>query len=88
MNDNQLLKINENIDDVAIYMYYDMVQNKRITTNAKFELVSPKQIIMNHWKYSWLNDFQFKSFDVWKSNIKSNELITKYNDESINNKKQ
>ena len=44
----QLLKMNENVDDVAIYKYYDMVQNKRIRTNAKFELVSPKQIIVNH----------------------------------------
>ena len=66
LKDIQLLKINENVDDVAIYKYYDMVQNKRITTNAKFEFVSPKQIITNHGNYSWLNDFQFKSFDVWK----------------------
>ena len=42
LKDVQLLKMNENIDDVAIYKYYDMIQNKRITTNAKFELVSSK----------------------------------------------
>ena len=34
-----------------------------------------------------LNDFQFKSFDVWKSVNMSNELRTTYNDESINNNK-
>ena len=51
--------MNGNVNDVVIYKYYDMVQNKRTTMNAKFELVSPKQIIVNHGKYSWLNDFQF-----------------------------
>ena len=56
-----------NVNDIAIYKYYDMVQNKRITTNAKFELVSPKQIIVDHGKYTWLNDYQFKTFDVWKN---------------------
>ena len=80
----QLSKMNENINDIAIYKYYDIMQNKRITTNAKFELVSPKTIIVNHGNYSWLNDFQSQSFDVWKNNIMSNELITNYNKESVN----
>ena len=61
--------MDENVNDVSIYNYYDIVQNKRITTNVKFELVSPKQIIVNHGRYTWFNDFQFKSFDVWKNNI-------------------
>ena len=39
-------------------------------------------------KYAWLNDFQFKSFDVRKNNFMSNELITDYNEESINFKKK
>ena len=59
--------MDENVNDVAIYNFYDMVQNKRIITNAKFELVSLKQIIANHGKYTWLNDYQFKTFDVWKN---------------------
>ena len=45
LKDVQLLKMNEHIDNVAIYKYYDIIQNKRITTNAKFELVSPKQLL-------------------------------------------
>ena len=45
-----------------------MVQNTRLITNAKFELASSKQIIVNHGKCSWLNDFQFKIFDLWKNN--------------------
>ena len=48
LKDVQLLKMNENIDDVTIYKYYDMIQNKRFIINAKFELVSPNQIITNH----------------------------------------
>ena len=39
LKDVQLLKMNENIDDVTIYKYYDMVQNKSIIMNAKFELI-------------------------------------------------
>ena len=35
LKDVQLLKMKEKIDDVAIYNYYDMIQNKRITTNVK-----------------------------------------------------
>ena len=66
LKDIQLLKMNDNIDNVAIYKYYDMIQNKRITTNAKFELVSPNEIIIHHGNFSWFNNFQFKSFDVWK----------------------
>ena len=57
LKDHQLLKMSKNIDDVAIYKYYDMIQNKIITTNAKFKLVSPKNIIINHGHFSWLNDF-------------------------------
>ena len=87
LKDHQLLKMSKNIDDVAIYKYYDMIQNKIITTNAKFKLFSPTKYIINHGHFSWLNDFQFKSFDVWKNNNMSNKLITIYNDESINNKK-
>ena len=48
LKDVQLLKMNESIDDVTIYKYYDMIQNKRFIINAKFELVSPNQIIINH----------------------------------------
>ena len=40
----------ENHDDIAIFKYDDMMKNKRTTTNAKFGLVSPKQIILNHVK--------------------------------------
>ena len=40
----------ENHDDIAIFKYDDMMKIKRITTNAKFGLVSPKQIILNHVK--------------------------------------
>ena len=65
-----------------------MIQNKRIITNAKFELVSPKQIIINHGQLKWLNDFQFKSFDVWKNDNMSNEIIITYNDEFFKNKKR
>ena len=53
LKDIQLLKMDENVNDVAIYKYYDMVQNKRITINAKFELVSPKQFFVNNGKYTW-----------------------------------
>ena len=41
LKDVQLLKMNENIDDVTIYKYYDMIQNKSFIINTKFELVSP-----------------------------------------------
>ena len=64
----QLLKIDENIDDIAIHKYYDMMKNTRIVTNANFELLPSKQIIVNHGKYTLLNDFQFKTFNVWKNN--------------------
>ena len=60
----QLLKIDENIDDIAIHKYYDMMKNIRLITNIKFELVSPKQIIVKYRKYTWLNNFQFKTFYV------------------------
>ena len=73
--------MDENVNDVSIYNYYDIVQNKRITTNVKFELVSPKQISVNHEKYTWLNDYQFKIFDEWKNDYISKELylgIMKY----------
>ena len=53
-----------NINDVVIYKYYDMVQSTKLITNAKFEFMSLKQIISNHGKYTWLNDFQFKRFNV------------------------
>ena len=72
--------MNENLNDVMIYKYYDMVKNKRIKTNAKFELVSPKQIIINHGNYTWLNDFQYKTFDEWKKENMSHEIINAYND--------
>ena len=64
----QLLKIDENIDDIAIHKYYDMMKNTRIITNANFELLSSKKIIVNHGKYTLLNYFQFKTFNVWKHN--------------------
>ena len=32
----------EHIDGIDIHKYYDMKKNKKLTTNAKFELVSPK----------------------------------------------
>ena len=63
------------------------MQNTRLITNATFELVSPKQIIVNNGKYTWLNDYQFKAFDVWKNDYISKELISEYNEESVNNKK-
>ena len=61
-----------------------MVQNKRITTNTKFELVSPKTIIVKNGKYIWLNDYQFQTFDIWKNNYTSKELIFGYNEKSVN----
>ena len=64
-----------------------MVQNTRLITNEKFELVYPKQIIVNHGKYTWLNDFQFKTFDVWKNNYISKEFISEYNEVSVDSKK-
>ena len=64
LKDIQLLKMDENINDVVIYKYYDMVQNTKLITNAKFEFMSLKQIIVNHGKYIWLNDYQFKGFNV------------------------
>ena len=84
--DIQLLKMDENVNDVAIYKYYDMVQNTRLITNAKFELVSPGQIIVNHVKYIRLNVYQFKTFDVWKNNYISKELISEYNEVSVHKK--
>ena len=74
----------ENINDVEMYKYYDMVQNTRLITNAKFELVSPKIIIVNHGKYTWLNGYQFKTFYVQKNNYISKELIFEYNEVSVN----
>ena len=44
--------MDENINDVEIYKYYDMVQNTRLITNTKFELASSKQIIVNYSKCS------------------------------------
>ena len=37
------------------------MKNTRIITNAKFEIVSAKQIIMNHENYTWSDDFQLKN---------------------------
>ena len=88
LKDVKLLKMNENIDDVTIYKYYDMIQNKRLIINEKIELVSPNQIIINHGRLKWLNDFQFKSFDEWKNDNMTNEIITTYNDKSFNNNKK
>ena len=84
LKDIQLLNLGEHIDDFAIYKYYDMMKSKRIITNTKFELVSPKQIIVTHGKYISLNDFQFKTFNVWKNNYISKELIFVYNKVSVN----
>ena len=39
LKDIELLKMGESNDDIVIYKYYDMMKNKRLTTNAKFELV-------------------------------------------------
>ena len=39
LKDIELLKMGENNDDIVIYKYYDTMKNKRLTTNAKFELV-------------------------------------------------
>ena len=66
LKDIELLKMGENNDDITICKYYYMMKNKSLTTNAKFELVSRKQIIVNHEKHTWLNDFQFKTFNLWK----------------------
>ena len=68
IKDIQLWKMGVNINDVVIYKYYDMVQNTKLITNVKFEFMSLKKIIANHGKYTWLNDFQFKRFNVWKNN--------------------
>ena len=44
---------------------------------------------MNHRKHTWLNDFQFKTFDVWKHNHISKELIDKYKEVlSVNRKRK
>ena len=83
LKDIQLLKMDENINDVVIYKYYDMVQNTRLITYAKCELMSPKYIIVNNGKYTWSNYFQFKTFNVWKTSI-SKELIFEYNEISVN----
>ena len=32
----------EHIDSIDIHKYYDMKKDKKLTKNAKFELVSPK----------------------------------------------
>ena len=87
LKDIYLLKMGENIDDITIHKYYDMMKNIRLTTHVKFELVSPKQIIVKHGKYTWLNNFQFKTFYVWKNDSISNELIDEYNVVSVNLKK-
>ena len=49
--------------------------------------MSPKQIIVNHGKYTCLNDYQFHTFVVWKNNYISKESISEYNEEYLNNKK-
>ena len=64
LKDIQLFKMGENIDNITIHKYYDMMKNIRLITNIKFELVSPKQIIVKYRKYTWLNNFQFKTFYV------------------------
>ena len=58
LKDIELLKIDENNDDIVIFKYYDMMRKLRLITNVKFKLVSSKKSIANHGKYSWLNDFQ------------------------------
>ena len=64
------------------------MKNTRIITNAKFEIVSAKQIIMNHEKYTWLDDFQLKTFNVWNNNSILKELIHAYNEVLSVNKKR
>ena len=49
LKDVQLLKMNENVDDITIYKDYDMIQNKRFIINAKFELVLPNQFFYKSW---------------------------------------
>ena len=83
LQDIQLCNIGKNINGVAIYKYYDMVQNTRLITYARCELMSPKYIIVNNGKYTWSNYFQFKTFNVWKTSI-SKELIFEYNEISVN----
>ena len=84
LKDIHLLIMDEHINNVAIYKYHGMIQNTRLITNAKFELVYLKTIIVNHGKYIWLNDFQFKTFNVWKNNYISKELVDEYNEVSAN----
>ena len=44
---------------------------------------------MSHGKHNWLNDFQFQTFNVWKNNSISKELIDEYNKKlSVNRKRE
>ena len=72
--------MSESQDKIATFKYCDIMSNRRIIINAKFELVSPKRIMMNHGKYTCLNYVQFQSFNIWRNNTITKDLIDKYNE--------
>ena len=63
-----------------------MMINRRRIINANFELVSPKRIMTNHGNYTWLNEFQFQSSNIWKNNTITKKLIDEYNEKLSVNK--
>ena len=63
-----------------------MMINRRRRINANFELVSPKRIMMNYGNYTWLNEFQFQSSNIWKNNTITKNLIDEYNEKLSVNK--
>ena len=87
LKDIELLKIDENHDDIAIFKCYDMMKKIRLITNVKFKLVSSKNIIANHGKHTWLIDFQLQTFNVRENNSISKELIDEYNEMLYVNRK-
>ena len=50
LKDIELLKIDENNDDIVIFKYYDMMRKLRLITNVKFKLVSSKKKYCESWK--------------------------------------
>ena len=45
LKDIELLKIDENNDDIVIFKYYDMLRKLRLITNVKFKLLSSKKVL-------------------------------------------
>ena len=79
LKDVELLKMIESQYETTTFKHCDMMSNRRIIFNAKFELVSPIQIVMSHGKYIWLNDFQFQLFNIWRNNTITKYLIDECN---------